>query len=104
MSKLTHPRPRRRARSTFALAVLSACSITPAFAAERSWISPTGGLFHDPANWAGGIHPGTVDTAVFGLGRSYIVTFNQGTSNFAARVINDNVSLNLGGATYATTS
>ncbi|MCH7846880.1 MAG: hypothetical protein IIB53_00830 [Planctomycetes bacterium] len=76
-----------------------AVGMRSAVAAERFWINPQGGMYHDPANWDGGGIPNSSSTAVFNLFSLYAVGFGQDAALFALRVVNDKVIFDMDGWT-----
>ncbi|MCS7032645.1 MAG: hypothetical protein NZ561_01470 [Phycisphaerae bacterium] len=76
-----------------------------AWAADVSWINPSGGAFSAPSNWSGGGPPGAADTAVFNLGSGgYTVTFTANVNNQQLRVGHDTVTLDLATRQYSFTA
>jgi T5SS/PEP-CTERM-associated repeat protein len=86
------------------------CLALPAVAADRFWITPTGGTFGAIANWsatdggAGGASvPGVADIANFTLNNTYEVNFTTDPFNTDLDVENGNVTFDLNLNTYTLT-
>ncbi len=98
------------------LFLVSAISMpTPVEAANRFWITPTGGFFGTPGlanvNWSatdggagGATVPGAADTAFFTLNNTYDITLSVAVTNQSLNVHRGNVTLDLDGLTYTGTS
>jgi T5SS/PEP-CTERM-associated repeat protein len=74
---------------------------TAARAADVAWIDALGGDFQDPLNWSTGAPPGPSDTAIFDLLSLYTVTFSSDAQSAGLRVLDDKVTLDLGGFSYS---
>src|SRR5690348_3666652 len=106
------PRPRRRAATAaLSLAVLGVFGATgvsivspAAFAADKSWITPTGGTFSVATNWSPS-PPISTDNAIFNLSAPspYTVSFTVPAQTAQLRVGKDNVVFALAGVTYNST-
>jgi T5SS/PEP-CTERM-associated repeat protein len=115
--------PRRRSLSRrgigaarVPLAIVLACFVwRPVDAAERFWITPTGGGFGTPGvpdvDWSntdggagGALTPGVADVANFTLNNTYDVTFSSAVTNTDLDIENGNVTFDLEGLTYTGTS
>lgn len=68
--------------------------------AEINWNNPAGGLFHNDAEWLGGLKPTTSEIAVFDLDSIYTVTFDADAETGELKVLDDEVTFDLGGFTY----
>ncbi|MEM8835037.1 MAG: hypothetical protein AAGD00_04370, partial [Planctomycetota bacterium] len=66
---------------------------------DRLWQSAVGGDFETPANWFPGI-AGIGNTAVFELGATYSVQFPSDIETFALRVLDGDVTFDMGAFTY----
>lgn len=80
-------------------------------AGDRFWIDVTGGVFINIPNWSltdggagGATAPGAADTANFTLNSTYTVSFSSSFTNQALDVDDGNVTFDLFGNTYITTS
>jgi fibronectin-binding autotransporter adhesin len=96
-----------------AAAVLVFAASAPLRAADRFWRIETGGTFSATGSWTGGVVPGTLDTAAFGLSFgtpplttnfTYTVGFSANATNQAVRIIDDRVTFDLNTRLYTTTS
>lgn len=99
-------RSRQRSFALYFLTLASAAAPNAARGANYDWLAPSAGTFSDPTRWtpAGG-PPSGPDIARFNLGSSgYTVQFDGSVTNNALHVLNDNVTFDLGGFTYATTT
>lgn len=85
--------PRLRTLTCLCASVLPAA---PSAGALHLWISDTGGVYHDPANWDLVAVPGAGDTALFDLGTSYAVQTGAAASLGLLVVDSDDVDLALG--------
>lgn len=79
---------------------------TPPVLAQTTidWINPGTGLFHDPANWLGGVVPSSSDTAVFDLAGAPVVQWgvNAYTTNTKLLVRAGDVTFqSIGGPMYS---
>ena len=97
--------PCRTVRSAFwfgasCLGFAVAFCAVPAVADDVWWDDPLGGDFSDPSNWSTGAVPGVGDTVFFDLTSIYTVSFTGDATNAGAHVLNDKVTLDLGGFTY----
>lgn len=88
-----------RHRSLVTAAVLAVSSTVTAD--DAIWINADGGLFSDQLNWAAGMVPGVDDAAYFDLVSLYTVTFTADVTNSFAYILDDRVTFDLGGFTYA---
>jgi hypothetical protein len=70
-------------------------------AAEVYWINPSGGVFTEGANWAGGLPPGQTDNAVFDIAGTYVVTLTQDHAVSGLRFLAGDVTLNATGFTLS---
>jgi hypothetical protein len=84
------------------VACAGAALALPAWGADVSWLNPAGGLFAVGTNWDDGVAPGPTDHAVFDLGAAgpYTVELGADVTNRDLSVIDDAVTLDLGGRTY----
>ncbi len=67
---------------------------------DRSFTSPTGGLFADTPNWGSAIVPTSDEFAVFYSAGNYTVSFDQNATNQRATFRNGIVTLDLDGHNY----
>jgi T5SS/PEP-CTERM-associated repeat protein len=65
------------------------------------WIDPDGGLFSDPLNWSTGNVPGPGDYLYFDLASLYEVQLTGDVTVDKVSVLNDRLTLDLGGFTFA---
>ncbi len=77
-----------------AMAVLSAA------AATYNWKEAVDGSFTDPACWAEGSVPGSLDTAQFNVEGTYAVTFDATVTNKSFNIKKGDVTFQLSGNTY----
>src|SRR4051794_36187913 len=93
---------RRRGRVLAAVAFVSVGFCGPrADAVVRTWLNFSGGLYDTTTNWSGGVVPTTSDNALFNQSSFYTVTLGGPRSVGSVTVGNDNVTFDLGAATYS---
>ncbi len=104
-------RPNRCAR----FILIPACVLvvgSSAQAENRRWNNGTASLvFNTGGNWVGGVTPGSLDVAQFGLSppppffrQTYTVSFNNNATNQALHIEDDLVRFNLNSRTYTLTT
>ena len=90
--------------------LLASLAVVPANAADRFWVTPSGGTFGTAANWsataggAGGASvPAAADVASFTLNNTYTATFSSDATNLRMDVTNGAVTFDLNAKRYTLT-
>ena len=63
---------------------------------QVNWVAGTGGFWHDPANWSGGILPGTSDHVCINVPGDINVTHSSGDTSVGSLLSTEAVTLSGG--------
>lgn len=98
-----NPKCTTRVEEWAAAVIICICSFSGTATAQggdMAWNEPAGGIFSEPANWAGGVVPGPWDRSIFDLNSTYTVTLDRAEQNQYVLAKSGNVTFDLSGFVF----